>query len=44
MAREGLVNELFLVSSIGSADTRTHHDGITDLGDREELSPYETLI
>ena len=34
------VNELFLVGWIGSAHTRTHHDGIMDLGDRKELSPY----
>ena len=43
MAQEGLVNKLFLVGRIDSAHIRTHHDGITDLGDREELSPYANL-
>src|SRR4029434_2244390 len=27
----------------GRAHTRTHHDGIMDLGDRKELSPYANL-
>ena len=37
------MNKWFLVSWIGSAHTRTHHDGIMDLGDHKELSPYANL-
>src|SRR4029434_7908276 len=44
MAREGLVNKLFLVGRIDSARIGSHYDVKTDLGDLEELSPYETLI
>ena len=44
MAREGLVNKLFLVGRIDSARIGSHHDVITDLADLEELSPYKTLI